>query len=359
MLWQYFCGHGDDDGIVGIVIDQSKHLYFPGVSQSGVFSFHGDSVTETAGNNMAIVMKTDTNGNVNWIKHFDDATTSINGFNSVALLPNYKIVAFGTFAGGTTDGVVSLSTPAGEGYSPFFIVLDSAKNLISVQQVHGNGFYNLGLAAATDKVGNIYLGGLVEDSIWAGSPHIPAYHTVGGNSDFFVMKYGVDCSCTAAPVASYTDTGSHTVGVTFTGTTSGLDSLRWTFGDGGTATGTTALHTYTTSGTYHVCVTVYTDCGNDTHCSDVVIHLPSDIAGVISNSNIQVYPNPANDALNITGIFEKTNFKLLNVTGSAVAQGTFEPGKNRVSMNLLASGVYILELKGENGERNIVRVVKD
>ena len=173
------------------------------------------------------------------------------------------------------------------------------------------------------------------------------------------MKYGVDCSCTAAPIASYTDTGSHTVDVTFTGTTSGLDSVRWTFGDGGTATGTTALHTYTASGTYHVCVTVYTSCGSDSHCSDVVIHLPSETSIVIAGDNIHVYPNPANDELNITGIQSATRFRILNVTGDCITQGWFYLQSNVVSLKNIPAGVYMLEMSKENGERSIARVVKE
>ncbi len=260
LLWQYFCGHGDDDGIGGLVMDQSKHLYFGGGAQpftgSPTFSFNGDSVSAPSFTDISIVMKTDTNGNVNWIKHFD-SHTSVNGFGSITLLPNYQLAAFGTFAGSTTDGSVTLTTPTGDGWSPYFVVLDSGKNMLSIRQIHGDGLYNEGNAITSDKVGNIYVGGEVVDSIWAGSPAIPAYHTVGGNTDFFVMKYGVDCSCTASPIASYTDTGTHTIGVTYTGTTTGLDSIVWNFGDGHTATGTPALHTYSLSGSYHVCVTVY------------------------------------------------------------------------------------------------------
>jgi len=270
LLWQYFCGHGDDDALDGVVLGPDKNLYFSGASQgTAVFSFHGDSVVGAG--IMAVIMKTDTDGNVNWIKYFYEAGTSINAFYSIALLPNYKVAAIGTFAGRTTDGTVSLSTPPGDGYSPFLVVVDSGENLLAIQQIYGDGFYNAGKAITADKVGNIYVGGEVVDSIWAGAPPIPAYHTVGGNSDFFVMKYGVDCSCTSGPIAAYTETGTRTIDVAYTGTTAGLDSVVWNFADGSTATGATASHTYTLAGTYHVCATVYTYCGRDIYCSNVII----------------------------------------------------------------------------------------
>ena len=227
----------------------------------------------------------------------------------------------------------------------------------TIQRVFGDGFYNSGNVITADAVGNIYIGGQVVDSIWAGA--IPAYHSVGGNTDFFIMKYGVDCSCTSMPIASYTDTGNHTVGFTYTGTTTSIDSVVWNFGDGSaTTTGTNPLHTYTASGTYHACATVYANCGSDIHCSDVVVMLPSEIS-TLPSSNIKVFPNPANDELNISGIQQNTSYRLLSVTGVSLQDGMFVKGSNAIPMKNFAAGVYILEMTGADGERNMVRVVKE
>ena len=355
LLWQYFCGHGDDDGITGVVLDQNKNLYFCGTAQgvSGppTFSFHGDSVSGSG--DISIVMRTDTNGNVKWIKHFN-STTAINGFTGITLLANGKVGAVGGFAGTVTDGTVTIS---GAG-NPYFVIFDSTGVLQTIKEIYGDEG-GVAVAVTSDKVGNMYIGGQVGDSIWAGTPPISAYYSVGGNSDFFVMKYGVDCSCTAAPTASYTDTGSHTLGVAYTGTMSGLDSVVWSFGDGNTTTGTTAIHTYTASGTYHVCVTVYTNCGSDTHCSDVTIHVPSETAIILSNGAVKVFPNPANNALNITGVPQNRRYRIWNVTGSCMIQGPLQQGDNSISLKNLAPGVYILELTGEKGVRNMIRVVKE
>ena len=362
LLWQYFCGHGDDDGLEGIVMDQSKHLYFcggaqPGIDPSPTFSFNGDSVSAPY-DDIAIVMKTDTNGHVNWIKHYD-SHTAVDLFRGITLMPNYKVAAAGMFAGTLTYGTNTLSIPSGDGYSPYFVVLDSGGDLEIIQQIFGDGLYNFGNVITSDKVGNIYIGGQVVDSVWAGSPAIPAYHTVGGNSDFFVMKYGVDCSCTSSPIASYTDTGTHTIGVTYTGTTTGLDSIVWNFEDGHTAAGTPALHTYSLSGTYHVCVTVYTTCGSDIHCSNVTIEIPSENSTAITVGNVKVYPNPVTNELNITCITETTHFQLMNVTGENILDGELELGNNVISMIKIVPGIYILELISEEGERNFIRIIKE
>jgi len=301
-------------------------------------------------------MKTDTNGHPEWIRHYD-SHSGVNSFAGVTALPNNMVAAIGTFAENVTSGAVTFSL--GSGQDPYFVIVDSAGNLQTMQQIYGDGFYNAGNFITSDKVGNIYIGGYVTDSIFGGT--IAAYHSVGGNNDFFVMKYGVDCSCTSGPTAAFSDTGTHhTIGVTYTGTTTGLDSVVWNFGDGSTFTGTGTTHTYAAAGTYNVCVTTYTTCGIDEQCENFVVDSPTRVLVVgIPAANIRVFPNPANDELNITGLTENTSYRLLNVTGTCVRKGSLQQGSGSISMQLIVPGTYILELVGEDGERNMVRVVKE
>ena len=212
-------------------------------------------------------MKTDTNGTVRWIKHFDGHLS--NAFLSITSLPHNKVAAFGNYEGTISTGTIS--TPPAIGIDDAYLaIVDSTGDLQVMQQVPGDGS-DIGYAITADQAGSIYIGGYVADSIWGGSPPIPAYHSVGGNTDFFILKYGVDCSCTSGPVSSFSDTGSHTIGVTYSGTTTGLDSVVWNFADGSSVTGITAIHTYTLPGTYRVCAVVYTNCGNDIYCTNITI----------------------------------------------------------------------------------------
>jgi len=362
-LWQY-PGIGGS-AIIGVALDPTKHLYFSGSASpyfigETTFSFNGDSVSAPY-NNLAIILKTDTNGHVNWINHFD-SHSSTNYFGSVTLLPNYKVAVAGTFGAEVKFGFDSLIVPAGEYLNPYLAIVDSAGDLEMIQQMKADGLtagYNLGNVIVSDRIGNLYIGGSVEDSIWGGN--LPAYHTVGGNSDFWVMKYGADCSCTSMPVAApYTDTGTHLIGFTYTGSTTGIDSIVWNFDDGSTATGSTATHTFTMTGTYRVCETIYTSCGSDMYCKNVVVLIPSLItSNGTTYSNLKVWPNPVCDELNISGINENTTYKIINLTGVSIQDGYLKPGNNRVPLGKFSTGIYILELTGESGVRNIVRVVKE
>jgi len=512
LLWQYY----NQNGITGISIDKNKHLYFSGAGNT-LFTFNGVTVYNSSlSSQMGVIMTTDTNGTVGWIKHYDGIPgTDVNYFTSVTTLPNNKIAAVGTFTGYTrSEEGYMLSSLPGYGYSPYLIIVDSIGYTQTMQQMYGDGFYNEGLASAADKVGNLYIGGFVSDSIFAGSPPISAYYSVGGNTDFFVMKYGVACSCTSMPVAAYTSIGTSTVGFTYTGTTTGLDSLHWNFGDGGTSALTNPTHTYTAVGTFQACVTVYTDCGDDSICNDFVIPcvtaptasysttgtsnmtfsytgtttgvdsiewnygdgtidtglttlhtytaigtytvcvtaystcgsntfcntvvviclapstasfsdtgsqtigftytgatvgidsvvwnfgdgsatdtgmtviytytaagtytvcvtvynscgsdsfcstivIPPLGINTLSLANVQVFPNPTNDELYITGILQNTSYRLLDVTGECIQHGVLAQGSNTLSIKNYAPGIYILEVTDGMGNKTVNKVVKE
>ena len=81
-----------------------------------------------------------------------------------------------------------------------------------------------------------------------------------------------DTGCGAGPVAAYTWWGSPVYGGTDTMSfvyagSGSVDSVRWDFGDGGTATGFSNTHVYTVPpDSFDVCLTVYGPCGADTVC---------------------------------------------------------------------------------------------
>jgi hypothetical protein len=50
---------------------------------------------------------------------------------------------------------------------------------------------------------------------------------------------------------------------------------------------------------------------------------------------------------------------VLSVTGAAVLCGHLHRGANNVDMGALGSGVYMIELVGEDGERCVRRIIKE
>jgi hypothetical protein len=81
--------------------------------------------------------------------------------------------------------------------------------------------------------------------------------------------------------------------------------------------------------------------------------------GRLTITDIHVFPNPATDELNITGVPSGTSYRLLSITGSTLMQGQLQEGSNSLPMQRMASCIYLLEMTGADGARNIVRVVKE
>lgn len=65
----------------------------------------------------------------------------------------------------------------------------------------------------------------------------------------------------------------------------GVTSWLWNFGDGNTSTEQNPTHTYTTSGTYTICLIATNDCGSDQHCQSVTINCPAPIADFTTQTN--------------------------------------------------------------------------
>lgn len=343
-----------------IVYDNMGHLYYNGGANLTSFVFNGDSLPP---GQIAVVMKTDTGGRPIWLQSYYNSL-SVAGYapNTLTLLPNNLIVSAGGFAGDLLlDGDTVLSS-GNEYQNPYLLVLDTSGVVKSLQQIHGDGFYDLSISITSDKVGNVYIGGQVEDSIWAdnGNTSIPAYHSVGGNTDFFIMKYGVDCNCTSMPVANYSDTGTAaTRGFTYTGTTNDIDSVVWDFGDGSATVNTMipVMHTYD-SGSYEACVYAYSACGSDMHCSKVNYGYNEGITD-IKDLGISVYPNPATDEINITTQASGISYKLMSITGALLQSGILQNGNNKVSLDDIASGIYLLQLRDGNGNVKVTKVIKE
>ena len=252
-----------------IATDNIGHLYLSGEG-SGSVAFGGDTVTNApfGPGSTGFVLKTDTLGHAVWLRAFA-SSLSLCSVMAETLMPNSKIAVSGFMAGTVISGTDTMVNYSGESQNAFFAIMDTGGNIQTLQQVHGSGNPDDSYSLVSDKVGNLYVGGGVASTIWGGS--ITPYTSVGGNTDFFVMKYGVDCNCTSMPMASFTYSGGPTFTFNYTGTTVGIDSVRWYFGDGGTAITFSPTHTYTAAGVYHVTVRIYSACGNDVRFATITL----------------------------------------------------------------------------------------
>ncbi|MBS1690187.1 MAG: T9SS type A sorting domain-containing protein, partial [Bacteroidetes bacterium] len=296
-----------------------------------------------------IITKLDTNGNKVWLSNASSNhatycnTLALNGSNvAVAASYNGKLVC---------TGLDSLYHPTaiGEGYDVSLIALNASTGAFIKLDSISSGFPDNEYATSitADKHSNVYIGGNFSNALYANTDTMSS---IGGGSDLFVVKYGYDnCSCTSSPVAAYTHSGTNTIDFTYTGTTTALDSVVWTFGDGTTARGNTASHTYTASGTYYACVAAYTACGSNTHCDSVNTTVGIDKVGTFSNINI--YPNPMSNTLVIQHAAPGTQLTLFNLMGEQVYRCIITSTTQQINTAQLPRGTYLLQLRNNNGDK--------
>ncbi|MBL4703315.1 MAG: PKD domain-containing protein [Flavobacteriales bacterium] len=182
-----------------------------------------------------------------------------------------------------------------------------------------------------------------------------------------VDSCGTDSVCTsinicANPTASFSSTDS-LLSVTFSDlTTTGgtITSWAWDFGDGNTSTVQNPSNTYA-AGTYTACLTVGDACGFDTICNSVTVTAGPSNVNENWMENLTVYPVPASDVINISGIRFNDNFtvEVINTLGQVVLAKSFN-GENNISIDVdaIQSGIYKIRLtSGEvSGFKSIVIV---
>ncbi len=345
------------NSFVGLAFDGNDNIY-TGVEASfdtnllpPHFQLHGDTIY---GNVypyeiLNLILTLDTFGNLK--HHYDFHAKEDGTFFDLKLVPGGKIAITGNMVYAYkygTDSIVNTTV----NQEPFKVILDTLGNLQHWDYDTGTGFYNWGTALAVDNIGNIYIGGMNEAQLTI--PTLSPILSVGGNSDFFVAKYGYICGCTVAPLASFNYTGTTTVSFTYTGST-GFDSLRWDFGDGNTSTTTNPIHTYAATGVHHVCLTVYTSCGVVRSCEDIGATTG---IGYATMPAVLIYPNPATDGFFIENALPECSVKLFDMLGRQVYSGIITGSKQLISLNSFVSGVYMLQLIDISGNRLNKTVIK-
>ena len=70
-------------------------------------------------------------------------------------------------------------------------------------------------------------------------------------------------------------------------------------------------------------------------------------AGLEGNnlSDLNVYPNPAQNELNIGNITSSFDFILTNMDGKIIQSGQVSPSNSTIDLTNIANGTYLIELK--------------
>ncbi len=99
----------------------------------------------------------------------------------------------------------------------------------------------------------------------------------------------------------------------------------------------------------------YGDCTYDPTSS-----FPDSKASSVKENSIKyaVYPNPANDVLNIEGLQGTATYTVIDINGRQVSTGTLQTGAAFINVSNMAEGVYMIKLMDENGQLSVFKFMK-
>ncbi len=156
----------------------------------------------------------------------------------------------------------------------------------------------------------------------------------------------------AAPTATY-DYEVMDGTVTFTDSSTDAESWMWDFGNGETSDEQNPTVTFMESGDYTICLTVTNEGGTDEICNEISVVVENTSVGNLISAGMEVYPNPADQVLNLNFELDKTDQLSIEVTDlsgkvlNQVANGLFIQGQHQIEIPLdnLSSGLYLVEIE--------------
>ena len=154
-----------------------------------------------------------------------------------------------------------------------------------------------------------------------------------------------------------TGTTVTTTAIVNTGTVTGYQWIK-----NGVNAGNNSTYTYTpVNGDSVYCIVTVRACTGRMYTdTTTAIHLTvTGDAGVAVTTNltIQTYPNPVTDVLHVATT-EPKHYVLHNLMGITLLQGSVDK-QNSIDMKAMPSGIYLLQLTDNKGQREVVRVVKE
>ncbi len=79
--------------------------------------------------------------------------------------------------------------------------------------------------------------------------------------------------------------------------------------------------------------------------------------GDFDKNAIAIYPNPANNELNITNIVGSYSYKITNTLGKTLKSNTNETSSS-ITISELTSGIYFIEITNQDNKKSMIKFVK-
>ena len=190
---------------------------------------------------------------------------------------------------------------------------------------------------------------------WTNGPSQNAWSAIGAG--IYVVEVsdengciGIDSVEVQAPQAEIVSFASATnnLSVQFLNNSSPGTYL-WDFGDGNTSTEDSPNHVYSAPGTYTVCLTLFSDCGEIQNCYDINVNNLSILENY--HNYISVFPNPTSSAVHFQ--LDHPDFKeikLFDIIGKEVYSLLINDSKIVIDLTTFCNGNYFYKVLGNNNK---------
>ena len=250
--------------------------------------------------------------------------------------PNTKFWDSCTNTSKTLNGYVSFNSPNAKCYKYQFTI-NGIKVGNGTQYIYypitQNGSYNI-CVKVTDTCNNC-------DTVFCSTKTITCFSggSNGCNWSNRQMNNMVwdSCNATKKTVNAY---------ISFN---SGSSCLRyeWKVNNNFAGKGMAIYYPITQNGTYDICVKVTDTCKlcDTIYCFTKTINCFNGINNSINESNIDIYPNPANESVTIDWAIENSNYYIVNISGQQVLTGKLNQGKQSIDLSKYPEGVYFIRIQ--------------
>jgi hypothetical protein len=338
-----FSGASDSQGS-SIKVDPAGNIYTCGYFWS-ICDFDpgaGTYTMSTSGNSDIFVTKLDAAGNLVWARKMGGSNSDY--VYSLTLDGSGNVLTTGEFYNTADfDPGPAAYTFTSTGFGDIFVSkLDPSGNFVWAKQMKGIGLSNgdAGKSITTDPSGNVYLTGIFTYTIDF-DPGAGTYSLASlGGSDIFVSK--LDAAGNFVWVAQMGGTNNEG------GNDITLDAAGYVYSTGvfkGTADfdpGASIFNLTNSSGSQY----------------DVYVHKLGSSSSFIGsltekNSNVEIFPNPANDVICVSGEFiSGASLEIMDLSGRILYKEKLTDSKTTLDISCFNSGVYLLSVFGSSGLSN-------
>ena len=151
------------------------------------------------------------------------------------------------------------------------------------------------------------------------------------------------------PVTATFTTSMNGNTVHFTNSSQNGSAYLWNFGDGGGSTQHSPSHTYLSSGTYTVSLTVANACSTQTTSSSVTI-IPTAVEDLSFLQNVKLYPNPVSDYIYVESDLTPpgSDIEVLNTYGQRVLRIACSNSRvQKIDVSELLPAMYYIHAAGK------------